>query len=66
MMLRRSVLEITGLLDEDFFMYGEDIDMSYRIQKSGFENWYIPVSIVHYKGESTQKSSFRYERCLGK
>ena len=60
MMLRRSVLEITGLLDEDFFMYGEDIDMSYRIQKSGFENWYIPVSIVHYKGESTQKSSFRY------
>lgn len=60
MMLRRSVLEKIGLLDEDFFMYGEDIDLSYRILKAGFENWYIPARIVHYKGESTQKTSFRY------
>lgn len=60
MMLRRSALEKVGLLDEDFFMYGEDIDLSYRIKKGGYENWYIPAHIVHYKGESTQKTSFRY------
>ena len=60
MMLRRSVLDKVGLLDEDFFMYGEDIDLSYRILKAGFENWYVPGRIVHYKGESTQKTSFRY------
>lgn len=60
MMLRRSVLDEIGLLDEDFFMYGEDIDLSYRILKSGHENWYIPAHIVHYKGESTQKTTFRY------
>ena len=59
-MLRREALDKIGLLDEDFFMYGEDIDLSYRILKGGYENWYVPVSIVHYKGESTQKSSFRY------
>ena len=59
-MLRRDVLNKIGLLDKDFFMYGEDIDLSYRILKGGFENWYVPASIVHYKGESTQKSSYRY------
>ena len=59
-MLRRSVLNEVGLLDENFFMYGEDIDLSYRILKHGYENWYVPVRILHYKGESTQKSSFRY------
>ena len=59
-MLRREVLEQVGLLDKDFFMYGEDIDLSYRILKGGYENWYLPVSIVHYKGESTQKTSYRY------
>jgi GT2 family glycosyltransferase len=59
-LLRRTALNKTGLLDEDFFMYGEDIDLSYRLLKAGYENWYLPVSILHYKGESTQKSSFRY------
>ena len=59
-MLRREALNKVGLLDEDFFMYGEDIDLSYRLLKGGYENWYVPASIVHYKGESTQKSSFRY------
>ena len=58
--LRRSALDKVGLLDEDFFMYGEDVDLSYRLLKGGFENWYLPVRILHYKGESTQKSSFRY------
>lgn len=59
-MLRRTALNKTGLLDEDFFMYGEDIDLSYRLLKGGYENWYLPVKILHYKGESTHKSSFRY------
>ena len=60
MMLRHSALERVGLLDEDFFMYGEDIDLSYRVLKAGYENWYVPARIVHYKGESTQKTSYRY------
>lgn len=59
-MLRRSVLDKIGLLDEDFFMYGEDIDLSYRVLKGGFKNYYLPLRMLHYKGESTQKSSFRY------
>ena len=59
-MLRRSVLDKVGLLDEDYFMYGEDIDLSYRIINQGATNWYLPYPILHYKGESTQKSSFRY------
>ena len=59
-MARRKALDEIGLLDEDFFMYGEDIDLSYRMLKGGYENWYLPETILHYKGESTQKSSFRY------
>ncbi len=59
-MLRREALDQVGCLDEDFFMYGEDIDLSYRIMKGGFTNYYLPSLILHYKGESTQKSSFRY------
>ena len=59
-MLRRKSLDEVGLLDEDFFMYGEDIDLSYRVLKGGYHNYYLPVDILHYKGESTQKSSFRY------
>ncbi|MFM7216761.1 MAG: glycosyltransferase family 2 protein, partial [Bacteroidota bacterium] len=61
MLLRSSVLDKIGLLDEDFFMYGEDIDLSYRITKAGFSNYYFPhTSIIHYKGESTKKSSVNY------
>ena len=41
-------------------MYGEDIDLSFRLIKGGYENWYIPAKILHYKGESTHRSSFRY------
>ena len=59
-MLRRKTLAEVGLLDESFFMYGEDIDLCYRIKKAGWEVWYLPLKILHYKGESTQKSSFRY------
>jgi GT2 family glycosyltransferase len=61
MLLRKKVLENTGFLDEEFFMYGEDIDLSYRIIKAGFSNYYFPgTRIIHYKGESTKKSSINY------
>lgn len=59
-LLRHEAINKVGALDEDFFMYGEDIDLSYRLLKGGYENWYLPVSILHYKGESTHKSSYRY------
>ncbi len=61
MMMRKSVLDKIGLLDETFFMYGEDIDLSYRILKSGYKNVYFPkTKIVHYKGESTKRGSLNY------
>ncbi len=60
MFLRRETLDKVGLLDEDFFMYGEDIDLSYRILKGGYKNYFLPTRMLHYKGESTEKSSYRY------
>lgn len=61
MLLRKSVLDQIGLLDETFFMYGEDVDLSYRITKAGYKNYYFPdTTIIHYKGESTKKSSVNY------
>lgn len=61
MFMRSKTLEKTGLLDETFFMYGEDVDLSYRITKSGYKNYYFAdTSIIHYKGESTQKTSIKY------
>ncbi|MCP4121979.1 MAG: glycosyltransferase [Bacteroidetes bacterium] len=63
MLLRRSVLDKIGLLDEDYFMYGEDIDLSYRIKQSGYRNYYLAeTEIIHFKGESTRKGSFNYVR----
>ena len=58
--LRKKALDEVGLLDEDFFMYGEDIDLSFRLMKGGWENWYLPYPITHFKGKSTQKSDYRY------
>ncbi len=61
MMLRKTCLDKVGLLDEAFFMYGEDIDLSYRIKKAGYKNYYFPeTTIIHYKGESTKKGSLNY------
>ena len=61
MMIRKKVLDEVGLLDEQFFMYGEDIDLSYRILKGGYKNFYFPETrIIHYKGESTKKGSLNY------
>ncbi|HRE37861.1 MAG TPA: glycosyltransferase [Chitinophagaceae bacterium] len=63
MMIRREVLEKVGSFDETFFMYGEDIDLSYRIQQAGYKNYYFAgTSIIHFKGESTRKGSMNYVR----
>jgi len=65
MLLRRSALDKAGLLDEAFFMYGEDIDLSYRIKLAGYQNYYFPdTTIIHYKGESTKKGSLNYVRAF--
>lgn len=61
MFLRKSTLDKVGLLDNNFFMYGEDIDLSYRITLGGYKNYYFPeAQLIHYKGESTKKGSFNY------
>ncbi len=61
MLMRRETLDKVGLLDETFFMYGEDIDLSYRITQGGYKNYYFPETrIIHYKGESTKKTSVNY------
>ncbi len=61
MLMRKETLDKIGFLDENFFMYGEDIDLSYRILLGGYENYYFPeTTIIHYKGESTKKSSVNY------
>ena len=58
MFLRSDAVRKTGLLDEEFFMYGEDVDYSYRLQKAGYNNYYFPgAKIIHYKGESTKKEN---------
>jgi GT2 family glycosyltransferase len=61
MLIRKSVLDKVGPFDEDYFMYGEDIDLSYRIGMAGYKNYYYPgTTIIHYKGESTKKGSINY------
>lgn len=61
MLLRKKVLDEIGLLDETFFMYGEDIDLSYRVTQAGYKNYYFPdTTIIHYKGESTKRRSANY------
>lgn len=61
MLMRKAALDKVGLLDEEFFMYGEDIDLSYRIILGGYKNYYFhDTRIIHYKGESTKKSSVNY------
>ena len=63
MLMRKKTLDEVGLLDEAFFMYGEDIDLSYRIVLGGYKNYYLAdTTIIHYKGESTKKGSLNYVR----
>lgn len=61
MMIRKKVLDEVGSFDETFFMYGEDVDLSYRIQKAGYKNYYFAgTTIIHFKGESTRRGSLNY------
>ena len=61
MMIKRGIIEKVGYLDEDFFMYCEDIDYCHRINKEGGKIYYVPASqIIHYKGESTKKNNLDY------
>ncbi len=61
LMVKKEVLEKVGGMDEAFFMYGEDVDLSYRIQKAGYKNYYFAgSSLIHFKGESTRKGSMNY------
>lgn len=64
MLVRTAVLpKIGGAFDEDYFMYCEDVDLSYRIQKAGYQNIYFPeATLIHYKGESTRKATLSYVR----
>jgi len=63
MMISKKALDEVGSFDEAFFMYAEDIDFSYRIQKAGYKNYYFADStILHFKGESTQKETLQYIR----
>ncbi|MEW9699969.1 glycosyltransferase family 2 protein [Paenibacillus sp. SI8] len=60
MLVRREAIEQVGLLDEDFFMYGEDIDWCYRIKQAGWVNYYYPrTQIIHYKGASSRRKPFK-------
>lgn len=67
MMVKNEVLDKTGGFDETFFMYGEDVDLSYRIRQLGYKNYYFAgSSIIHFKGESTRKGSLNYVRMFYK
>jgi len=67
MMMPKAVLDITGSFDETFFMYGEDVDLSYRVQAAGYKNFYLAdTTIIHFKGESTKKGSLNYVRLFYK
>jgi GT2 family glycosyltransferase len=67
MMIPKKVLDEIGNFDEQFFMYGEDVDLSFRIQKAGYKNYYFSEStIIHFKGESTKRGSLNYVRLFYK
>jgi len=67
MMISKKVLDEIGNFDEQFFMYGEDVDLSYRIQKAGYKNYFFAEStIIHFKGESTKRGSMNYVRLFYK
>jgi GT2 family glycosyltransferase len=61
MFIPKEILDITGFFDEDYFMYGEDLDLCFKIKKNGFKVYYYPeVTTIHYKGESTRKTHLSY------
>ena len=66
MFLKRQVYNEVGGFDEDYFMYGEDIDLSYKIQKAGYKNYYYgKTTVIHFKGESTLKDKHYARRFYG-
>lgn len=60
MMVNREVAEKMGVFDDDYFMYCEDTDFSYRMLLAGYSNYYYPAAILHYKGESTKRYSYSF------
>ncbi len=74
MMVRHSIIQAIGSFDESFFMYGEDVDLSYRIQhyscpntQAQYKNYYLPQpTIIHFKGESTKRGSLNYVKMFYK
>ena len=66
MVLKRTIYNEVGGFDEDYFMYGEDIDLSYKVLKSGYVNYYYGnTAIIHFKGESTLKDKVYAKRFYG-
>lgn len=66
MLMKKAVYDTVSGFDEDYFMYGEDIDLSYKIKKAGFQNYYYgKTSVIHYKGESTLKDKTYAKRFYG-
>ena len=66
-MVPKIIIDQIGGFDESFFMYGEDIDISYRIQKAGYTNFYFAETcVIHFKGESTRKGSLNYVKMFYK
>ena len=67
MLIPKKIIDSVGSFDEDFFMYGEDIDLSYRIREAGYKNLYFAdSSIIHFKGESTKRGGLNYVRLFYK
>jgi GT2 family glycosyltransferase len=66
MFVKQSVYREVGGFDEDYFMYGEDIDLSYKVLKAGYANYYFgKTSVIHFKGESTLKDKLYADRFYG-
>ena len=66
MLIKKTVYQEVGGFDEDYFMYGEDIDLSFKLTKAGYRNYYLgTTSILHYKGESTKKDAAYFDRFYG-
>ncbi len=63
MLVRREALEAAGPMDEDFFLYGEDLDLAFRVKARGWKVLYYPkVVVLHHKGESTRRARARAVR----
>jgi GT2 family glycosyltransferase len=56
LMLRRDMLRQVGMLDEEYFIYGDELDLQYRMKKAGWEIYYLPhVTTIHYGGRSMER-----------